>query len=98
MHSLNIHAMQWQAPADISAIAPLQAVAPARFRTLRDVLQRDCARDRFGIALIRRHVEIGDDEELMEYTDVWQRTLTVKPVKKRGIDWQRTTITNWKLT
>ena len=57
-------------PADISAVAPLQAADPTCFRTLRDVLQRDCARDRFGIALIRRHVEIADDEELMEYTDV----------------------------
>jgi len=62
------------------------------------VLQRYGALDRFGISLIHRHFDIADDEELMEYTDVEQRTLTVKPVKKSDIDWQHTTITNWKLT
>lgn len=34
----------------------------------------------------------------MEYTDVEACTLTVTPVKKSGIDWQHTTLTDWKLT
>ena len=34
----------------------------------------------------------------MEYTDVAQRNLTLKAVKKSDIDWQDTTITNWTLT
>lgn len=98
MHSLNIHAMQWQPVADISAVQSLQADDLACFRELRDVLLRYDALERFGISLIHRHFAIADDEELMEYTDVVQRTLTVKPVKKSDIDWNHTTITSWKLT
>ncbi|WP_257219322.1 hypothetical protein [Janthinobacterium sp. BJB446] len=40
MHSLNIHAMQWQPVADISAVDPLLPEDLACFRELRDVLQR----------------------------------------------------------
>ncbi|PJC95810.1 hypothetical protein GQ37_025365 [Janthinobacterium sp. BJB1] len=98
MHSLNIQAMQWQPVADISAVQSLQADDLACFRELRDVLLRYGALERFGISLIHRHFDIDDDEELMEYTDAAARTLTVKPVKKSDIDWNHTTITNWKLT
>jgi hypothetical protein len=56
------------------------------------------ALERFGISLIHRHFDIADDEEMMEYTDAQQRILTIKPVKKSDIDWENTTITNWKLT
>jgi hypothetical protein len=98
MHSLNIHAMQWQPVADISAVDPLLPEDLACFRELRDVLQRYGALDRFGISLIHRHFDIANDEELMEYTDAEARTLTVKPVKKSDIDWNHTTITTWKLT
>ena len=96
MHSLNIHAMQWQPVADISAVDPLLPADLACFRELRDVLQRYGALDRFGISLIHRHFDIADDEELMEYTDVEERTLTVKPVKKSDIDWQHAfSAPNW---
>ena len=98
MHSLNLQAMQWQPVADISAVTPLRPEDLDCFRELRDVLLRYGALERFGIALIHRHFDIADDEEMMEYTDAGQRTLTVKPVKKSDIDWAHTTITNWKLT
>ncbi len=98
MHSLNIQAMQWQPVADISAVQSLQTDDLACFRELRDVLQRYGALERFGISLIHRHFDIADDEEMMEYTDAQERILTVKPVKKSDIDWEATTITNWKLT
>jgi len=65
MHSLNIHAMQWQPVADISAVQSLQADDLACFRELRDVLLRYGALERFGISLIHRHFDIADDEELM---------------------------------
>jgi hypothetical protein len=97
MSTLSVQAMQWKPIDDISAVSPFSPEDAECFKELRDVLLKFGALDRFGVSLIHRHFDIADDEEMMEYTDVENRTLMVIPVKKSDIDWQHTTMTNWKL-
>ena len=95
---LNTQQMQWAATPDIDEISPFGPQDDECFRDLRDVLKKHGALDRFGIALIHKHFEIADDEVMIEFTDVENRELVVKPIKKakaQGID---SIVTNWKLT
>lgn len=98
MSHVNVQPMQWKPVVDISTVSPFSPEDAQCFRELRDVLLKHNALDRFGISLVHRHFDINSDEEMMEYTDHENRTLIVKPVKKSEIDWEHTTITNWKLT
>lgn len=98
MPTVSVQAMQWKPIEDIATVSPFSPEDTECFRELRDVLLKYGALDRFGVSLIHRHFDIAEDEEMIEYTDVENRTLTVMPVKKSEIDWQQTTVTNWKLT
>ncbi|MFO3723167.1 hypothetical protein [Pseudomonas sp. HLMP] len=98
MSNVSVQPMQWKPVEDISSVSPFSPEDAECFRELRDVLQKYDALDRFGISLIHRHFDISEDEEMMEYTDHENRILVVKPVKKSEIDWNFTTITNWRLT
>lgn len=98
MSNVSVQPMQWKPVEDISVVSPFSPEDAECFKELRDVLQKYGALDRFGISLIHRHFDVAEDEEMMEYTDLESRTLVVKPVKKSEIDWNHTTITNWRLT
>lgn len=98
MSKVSIQPMQWRPVSDISAVAPFSSEDAACFSELRDVLIKHGSLDRFGISLIHRHFDIAPDEEMMEYTDVENRTLVVKPVKLSDIDWENITVTHWRLT
>ena len=98
MSTVSVQPMQWKPIEDISAVSPFSPEDAECFRELRDILQKYGALERFGISLIHRHFDVEADEEMVEFTDHKNRTLTVKPVKKSDIDWESTTITNWKFT
>lgn len=98
MPTVNVQPMQWKPVEDIAAVSPFSPEDAECFRELRDVLHKYGALDRFGISLIHRHFDVEADEEMVEFTDLESRTLTVRPVKKSEIDWKSATVTNWKLT
>ena len=74
--------MQWAAILNISETNPLTSNEKDCLREVRDVLSRFGCLDTFGVSLIHKHFEIGDDEALLETIDVDSRTLTIRPVKK----------------
>lgn len=74
--------MQWAFTPDISEVPPLSDGDRECIRELRDVLERHGRLGRFGINLIHKHFEVGDDEVLVETIDAENRVLTVRPVNK----------------
>lgn len=77
--------MQWASIPDIDEVPPLSAADRECLAEIRDVLARYNNLGRFGINLIHKHFEIGEDECLVEFTDVENRTLTVRPMKKVAV-------------
>ena len=95
---VSVEPMQWNRIVDISETKPFTEKDAACFLELRDVLKKHNALDKFGINLIHRHFDIADDECMLEHTDIKNRTLTIKPVKKSSVEQGSTTITMWRLT
>lgn len=87
--------MQWVGTPDIGDVAPLSADDRDCLREIRDVLSKYGYLNRFGISLIHKHFEIGEDECLVENIDVETRTLTVRPVKKGSVG--HAIETQWRL-
>ena len=77
--------MQWASIPDIDDVPPLSAADHECLKEIRDVLAKYNNLERIGINLIHKHFEIGADECLVEFIDVENRTLTVKPVKKAAV-------------
>jgi hypothetical protein len=46
------------------------------------VLKRHGVEKKYGLALLHKHFDLVEDEVLMEYTDLENRTLTTKPVRR----------------
>lgn len=73
--------MQWAQVPNLDDVTPFSEADFECFTELRAVLVRFNALDRFGINLIHRHFDVAEDEVLVEYVDVENRTLTVKTMK-----------------
>src|SRR5262249_38625124 len=43
------------------------------------------AEKKYGLALLHKHFDLADDEVLMEYTDIENRTLITKPASRNEI-------------
>jgi hypothetical protein len=54
----------------------------AMFDEVRDVLKRHGVEKKYGLALLHKHFDLAEDEVLMEYTDLENRTLTMKPARR----------------
>lgn len=63
---------------------------------LRQVLVRHGALQRFGITLLHKHFDVGDEEVLLESVDADNRTLTQTPTS-RGVSHGRAIETAWRL-
>jgi hypothetical protein len=87
---------QW---ANLPDIADVPRIGPEDIRVLsdlRDVLQRNNAVGRFGINLLHRHFDIGDDEILVEYTDEEARVQKIQVEKLSCVQQSEGLIeTNW---
>jgi hypothetical protein len=97
MTQISVQPMEWSKTADIEDVEPFSGKDAECFREIRDVLKKYDALERFGITLIHSHFTIGEDEEMVEFTDHENRTLITRPVNRSQIDDRQVTVTNWKL-
>lgn len=70
---LAILPLHWSRLKDLRDVAPLDVGDVACMAELRDVLERHGRVGRFGLHLLHRHFELGDDEVLVEYSDPQRR-------------------------
>lgn len=88
--------MQWGAIPDISETKPLSANERDCLREIRDVLVRHDCLGLFGVSLIHKHFDIGDDEVMLETIDVEGRTLTSRPILRSQLS-PTAVETQWQL-
>ena len=67
------------------------------FAEVKEVLRRHGVEKKYGLALLHKHFDLADDEVLMEYTDVENRTLVSKATKRSDISIVSAIETVWSL-
>jgi hypothetical protein len=82
MSSLTIAPMQWTSVKDIDDVRPISEADNDCLAEIRDVLKKYGNLERLGIALLHSHFQLGDDEILLESSDVETRTLVLQPAKQ----------------
>ena len=82
MSELTIAPMQWTFVRDIDDVEPVSEADTDCLAEIRDVLKKYGNLERFGIALLHSHFPLGDDEILLETSDLETRTLVLKPAKQ----------------
>jgi hypothetical protein len=82
MSTLTIAPMQWTSVRDIDDVEPLSDADTDCLAEIRDVLKRHGKSERFGVALLHSHFPLGNDEILLETSDIETRTLILKPAKQ----------------
>jgi hypothetical protein len=88
--------MQWASAKDIQEVEPISDKDSEVLRQLREVLLKNNAIDRFGVTLIHKHFDLQENEQLVEFTDIENRQLTIQPVSEgEGIN---TIETSWKFS
>ena len=60
------------------------------------MLLKHNALDRFGVTLIHKHFELEENEQLVEFTDIDSRRLTIQPVSDS--ESLNTVETSWKFS
>lgn len=68
---------------DITEVDPVNEVDMIILAEIQDVLKRHDALGRFGVNLLHQHFEMAEDEIMVEYTDVENRTQNIR-VEKIG--------------
>lgn len=89
--------IQWRSLSDIDAVRPIDDSDAPVFDDIRAVLEKHGCLDRFGVALLHRHFDVGDDELMLETTNVSEREHWVRPVRRaelaaKGFDVQSTIV------
>jgi hypothetical protein len=85
-HLLDIH--------DVEARNENETVA---FSEMREVLRKYGLEKKYGITLLHKHFDLAEDEVLVEYTDIENRTLTSMPIKVGTIPSNVLIETTWTL-
>jgi hypothetical protein len=67
------------------------------FEELKSVLEKHGLQKKYGITLLHKHFDLADDEILVEYTDIENRTLTTKPTKVTAAAAKSVIETTWSL-
>lgn len=67
------------------------------FGEIREILKRHGVEKKYGLVLLHKHFDLADDEILMEYTDMENRTLITKPTPRRDISAANAIETVWSL-
>lgn len=96
-HSMNQLAVALGSLPHVREVVPLSDADKPLVDEVTAVLQKHGALGRFGLTLLHRHFEIGDDEILVETTDAASRTQTVRPVSKEGVANEQYLVTSWHL-
>lgn len=91
----------YEALKDINEVEPLTDEDHATLQMVREVLRKRNAIDKFGVTLLHDHFEIGDDEILVETTDIETRVQTIKPyrneeLKEANLGEEAYIQTNWR--
>jgi hypothetical protein len=86
---------QWGSLQDIDDVEPVNPSDYACLAEVREVLKKHGKSARFGISLLHKHFDIGNDEVLLENTDRETRVQTVRPTLKTEVG--RTIETQWVL-
>lgn len=91
-----VQPMQWASTRDIHDVEPISDKDAEVLSELREVLLKHNAVERFGVTLIHKHFDLAENEQLVEFTDVDNRRLTIQPVSENK---RLTTIeTSWKFS
>ncbi|EGE59907.1 hypothetical protein RHECNPAF_178008 [Rhizobium etli CNPAF512] len=77
-----LETVQWSSLPDVDELEPVGDRDHAVLAEMGEVLRRHGYTQRFGICLLHRHFELGDDEVALEVTDVEARVSTVMVIKK----------------
>jgi hypothetical protein len=67
------------------------------FREVRDLLRRYGVERKYGLALLHKHFDLADDEVLVEYADIENRTLITKPAPRSEASARNAVETIWSL-
>jgi hypothetical protein len=89
-----VQPMQWARVQDIHDVKPLSDDDAQCLREVRDVLLRHHATERFAVSLIHKHFDLSESEQMVEFTDVVDRTLTIRPLQ--ASESLETIETTWK--
>lgn len=80
----------------VEEVAPLTEDDRDCLLEIREVLLRHGGLDRFGITLLHSHFPLGEDEVLIEETDISARVQTVRPVARQQLEGVDVLETNWR--
>ena len=69
----------------------------AVFLEIKGVLKKYGLETKYGLTLLHKHFDLAEDEILIEYTDVENRTLTSKPTKIGTVSSNSLIETTWAL-
>jgi hypothetical protein len=69
----------------IDHVEPRLASEDRMFGEVLEVLRRHGAEKKYGLALLHKHFDLADDEVLMEYTDLQNRTLITMPAPRSKV-------------
>jgi len=96
--ALVIQPMDWAELNDIDEIDPVGEADADCLKELYDVLKRHGKHERFGVTLLHRHFDLGNDEVMLERTDSSNRRLELRPARLDSPEVARSVQTSWKLT
>jgi len=97
MRKLSIETIQWTSLVDIDEVEAVGDRDYAVLDEIRKVLVRHGYTHRFGICLLHKHFDLGNDEVLMETTDGNTRKSTLA-VERRGEQLTNSIETMWKFS
>jgi hypothetical protein len=97
MDKMSLDTIQWTSLTDIDEIQPIDDRDYEVLDDLRSVLAKHGYTHRFGICLLHKHFDLGNDEVLMETTDASARISTLA-VQRRGEQTTNSIETMWKFS
>lgn len=74
--------MQWAAVPDLGDVDAVNGEDRICLIEIAEVLSRHGKSERFAVHLVHKHFEVAPDEVMCEFTDVMNRVLTTRPVKR----------------
>lgn len=95
MENIVLETLQYSTLPDIDDVSPIGEKDYEVLSEIREVMERHGYFDRFGIMLLHKHFDIGEEEMLVEHTDVTNRTLTLT-VEPKTTPNERVIETQWR--
>jgi hypothetical protein len=97
MSTVVLEAMQWSDLDHIADVRPIDDSDAPCLDEIRAVLEKHGCLSRFGVTLLHSHFHLGEDEMMLETTDLERREHLVRPVKhsfleENGITAQTTVV------